>query len=133
MYQSINQRFGDRIRGALTIGVATVLLTACVTSPQPPTGALTAAEEAIASAEQAGARQHAGAEFDEAMQKLEKAEQSVRAERMTEAERLALEATIAAELASARTESAKAAAINREMGRGADALTEEMRRAGDQQ
>lgn len=133
MYQSINQRFGDRTRGALTIAVATVLVTACVASPQTPTGALAAAEEAIASAEQAGARQHAGAEFDEAMQKLEKAEQSVRAERMTEAERLALEATIAAELASARTESAKAASINREMGRGADALTEEMRRAGEQQ
>ncbi|MFE8071347.1 DUF4398 domain-containing protein [Marinobacteraceae bacterium S3BR75-40.1] len=94
---------------------------------------MTAARDAIATAEQAGARQHAGAELDEAQQKLLKAESSVSKERMADAERLAREAAIVAELAAARTESAKAIAINREMGRGADALTEEMRRTGEQQ
>ena len=38
---------------------------------------------------------------------------------------------VEAELASARTAAAKAAAVNQEMERGADALTEEMQRAGE--
>jgi hypothetical protein len=52
---------------------------------------------------------------------------------MTRAEQLALQSRVAAELATARTEAAKAEAINREMGRATDALDEEMRRQGDQQ
>lgn len=133
MNQPIYRERLTRLRGALVVVLAAVLLTACAAAPQAPTGALTEAREAIASAEQAGARQHAGAELDEARQKLEQAEQSIRKERMDEAQRRAREATIVAELASARTASAKAAAINREMGRGAEALTEEMQRTGDQQ
>jgi len=39
---------------------------------------------------------------------------------------------VEAELAAARTEAAKAAAVNKEMNLGADALAEEMQRAGDQ-
>ena len=50
---------------------------------------------------------------------------------MIAAERFAQEARVQAELASARTASAKAAAVNKEMERGADALTEEMQRAGE--
>lgn len=133
MYQLTNRSIGDRVRGALGLAVGIVLLSACASAPMAPTTALTAARDAIASAEQAGARQHAGAELDEAQQKLVMAERSVSKDQMVEAERLARESTIVAELASARTESAKAAAINREMGRGADALNEEMRRMGDQQ
>jgi hypothetical protein len=40
---------------------------------------------------------------------------------------------VTAKLAAARTEAAKAAAINEEMSRGAEALLEEMQRAGDKQ
>lgn len=133
MNHSNHRSFSNRLRGALALALATVLLSACAAAPLPPTSALTAARDAIASAEQAGARQHAGAELDEAQQKLLKAERSVREERMQDAERLARESAIVAELAEARTESAKATAINREMGRSADALTEEMRRTGEQQ
>ncbi len=133
MNRSTNRSFGGRLCGALGLAMAFVLLSACASAPMAPTTELTAARDAIASAEQAGARQHAGAELDEAQQKLLQAERSVGNEKMTEAERLARESTIVAELATARTEAAKAAAINREMGRGADALTEEMRRTGDQQ
>ncbi len=50
---------------------------------------------------------------------------------MVVAERFAQESRVQAELASARTAMAKAAAVNKEMERGADALTEEMQRAGE--
>lgn len=130
----------DTIRCALKrIGLltallfATLTLVACASAPLPPTESLNAARDAIASAEQAEARQYAGAELDEAKQHLAEANQAVAAERMTEAERQAKQARVAAELAMARTEAAKAAAINREMGRGAEALDEEMQRQGDQQ
>lgn len=133
MYQLMNRSFSGRARGVFGLVVAMVLLGACATAPVAPTASLTEAREAIASAEQAGARQHADAELDEAQQQLLKAERFVKSEQMVEAERFAHQALIAAELASARTEAAKAVAINREMRRSADALLEEMRRTGDQQ
>ncbi|NHO63963.1 DUF4398 domain-containing protein [Aestuariicella hydrocarbonica] len=115
------------------MAVAIVLISACASTPMDPTAALTEAQEAIASAEQLGARQYAGAELDEAQQQLKKAEGFVSKEQMVDAERFARQSLVAAELALARTESAKATAINREMTHGADALIEEMRRTGDQQ
>jgi len=112
---------------------ATLALAACAAAPVPPTDSLSLARDAIASAEQAQARRYAGAELEEANQRFAAANKAVAAERMTEADRLARQARVAAELALARTEAAKAAEINREMGRGAEALEEEMRRQGDQQ
>ena len=131
MYPLISNRNSRRVCAALGLGLLIALSSACASTPLPPTAALTAARESIATAEESGARQHAGAELDEAQQKLQQAERSVRDEQMTEAERLAQESMITAQLAFARTEAAKAAAINREMRRGADALTEELRRTGD--
>lgn len=116
-----------------TLILATLTLVACASAPLPPTESLNAARDAIASAEQAEARQYAGAELEEANRHLADANKAVAAERMTEAGRLAKQARVAAELAIARTQAAKAAAINREMGRGAEALDEEMQRQGDQQ
>jgi len=110
-----------------------LLLSACASAPQPPTGPLNAARNAIENAEQGEARQHAGAELEEAKEQLALAEKAVEANRMAEAERLALQSRVAAELAMARTGAVKAAAINRDMKRGADALDEEMRRQGDPQ
>ncbi len=124
---------GRRIRTALSLAAAVALLSACASAPVAPTSALNEAREAIAVAEQVGARQHAGAELDEAQQKLMAAERSVNNEQMVEAERLAQEAKVVAQLASARTETKKAQEINEEMGRSAEALREEMRRTGDQQ
>jgi hypothetical protein len=132
MNEWMNRSFVGRVRGS-GLAAVIVLLSACASPPSAPDAELTAARDAITSAEQSGARQHAGAELDEAQQKLVLAERSVSKEQMIEAARLARESAVVAELASARTESAKAAAINREMGRSADALTEEMRRTGDQQ
>lgn len=110
-----------------------LLLGACASAPVPPKDALIAAGDAIAMAEEAGARQFAGAELDEARQQLMKAESAVEKQDMISAERHAEQARVSAQLAAAKSESAKAVAINNEMKRGAEALTEEMRRTGEQQ
>ncbi len=111
---------------------AALLLSACAATPVAPTTALSEAREAIAHAEQSDGRQHASGDLDAAKQRLEMAEQAVAEENMVEAERLAREAQVTAELASARAVAAKAVEVNRQMGRGAAALTEEMRRSGEQ-
>lgn len=127
------KRPAERVGLAIILFLAVVTLAGCAAAPLPPTEPLNAARDAIDNAEQAGARQHAGAELEEANRQLTAAVQAIAAERMTEAARLAKQAHIAAELATARTEASKAAAINREMSRGAEALDEEMQRQGDQQ
>lgn len=116
---------------ALATGL--ILLSACASTPMAPTASLEEAQEAIARAEQSDGRQYAGSELDEAKQKLERAERAVEDQEMVKAERLAREAEAAAELASARTEAAKAEEVNRQIERGTEALTEEMRRTGEQQ
>ncbi len=134
MYQSTNgsRSLTDRMRVVLSFAVAFVLLSACASAPVAPDTALNAARKAIASAEQAGARQYAESELDEAQQQLTKAERAVSNEQMIEAERFAQQSRVSAELASARTETAKAEEINRELRRTTDALIEELRRTGDQ-
>ncbi|MDV3504574.1 DUF4398 domain-containing protein [Marinobacter sp. M-5] len=122
----------ERIGLFTTVLLASLTLVACASAPLPPTESLNMARESIATAEQAEARRYAGAELEEANRHLTEADKAVAAERMAEADRLARQARVAAELAIARTEAAKAAAINREMGRGAEALDEEMQRQGEQ-
>lgn len=111
---------------------AALLVAACSSAPLAPTASLTAAKTAIANAERADAGRFAGEELGAARQKLALADNAVNEERMILAARLADEARAEADLAFARTEAAKAAEVNQEMGRGADALLEEMQRAGDQ-
>ena len=113
--------------------VSLLLLGACASTPQPPTQSLSDARLAIANAEQSDARQYASAELDEAQRQMSMAERAVGQERMTEADRYARQSQIAAELASARSGSAKAAEINHEMQRSTEALLEEMRRTGGRQ
>lgn len=127
------RRAAERTGLCTTLLLAALTLVACASAPLPPTESLNMASDAIANAEQAEARRYAGAELEEANRHLAEANKAVAAERMTEADRLAKQARVAAELAIARTEAAKAAEINREMGRGAEALDEEMQRQGDQQ
>lgn len=125
----INHKY---VRGTAVASLL-VFMAACSSTPIAPTRALNAAQDAITVAEQGDARRYSGAELDEARQRLVKAEQAVSGERMVEAERFAQEALITAELALARTDAAKARKINEEMGKGADALIEEMQRTGEQQ
>jgi len=135
MNESTRTRFSRRPRLVVGLAVTVVmLLGACAsTRPVPPTESLNAARQAIANAEQSDARQFASAELNEARERLSQAERAVTVENMIMAEHLAQQSRVSAELASARTESAKAEEINREMSRSAEALRDEMRRTGDQQ
>ncbi len=124
---------GRELHPLVTAGLAGILMLvgACASAPPAPQSALDAARVAISNADKVEAGQYAGAELGEARAKLTLAEDAVRQENMVVAERFAQESKVQAELASARTAAAKAASVNEEMGRAADALAEEMQRAGE--
>jgi hypothetical protein len=127
---------GRRVSAAAGLMATTLLLAACASAPVAPTSSLEAARVAIANAERSNAGSHAAAELDRARQKLMQADAAVAGDtqkNMFLAERLAQEARVEAELAMARSDAAKAAAVNRELSLGVDALSEELQRAGDQQ
>lgn len=128
-------RTSPSVRLLVAAGLTTVLMlvAACASTPPAPVAALDAAKVAILNAEKADAGHFAGDELGEARQKLAAADTAVLVKEMMQAERLAQQSRVQAELASARTEAAKAAAVNKEMERAAVALTEEMQRAGDTQ
>jgi uncharacterized membrane protein YeaQ/YmgE (transglycosylase-associated protein family) len=121
------------LRPLVAAGVTGLFMffTACASTPEAPDSALDAAKVAISNAEKAEAGQFASAELGQARDKLASANSALQEENMISAERFAQESRVQAELASARTAAAKAAAVNKEMERGADALTEEMQRAGE--
>jgi hypothetical protein len=117
-------------------GVATALLilAGCASTPDAPTDSLRAAEMAIAQAETARVADYAAPEIGAARQLLTAAHDAVADEEMALAWRLAEQSRVNAELAYAKAEAAKAAAINEEMQKGIDALKQEMQRnSGGQQ
>jgi hypothetical protein len=107
---------------------AVLLVAACASTPPEPTVALKAAEQAIATADQTRVADAASPELNEARQKLTAAQSAAQDKHMVEAERLAFESRVDAELASAKSEALKAQAVNDEMKRGTEALTQEMDR-----
>ena len=125
---------GPALRPLMTASLAGILMLvgACASAPLAPDSALDGAKVAISNADKAGAGEHANAELAEARARLALADNAVEDEDMVMAERFARESQVQAELASARTEAAKAAAVNRDIERGTEAMTEEMQRAGDQ-
>ena len=111
------------------IAVAGLLLvSACASEPKAPTEALHAAEVAIANAEQARVADYASPELVEARTKLVSARDAVTQEHMVLAQRLAEQSRADAELASAKTEAAKARVVNDEMKKSTDTLKQEMQR-----
>ena len=120
------------LRVAAGLAGTILLVTACASTPPAPTRSLDDARTAITNAEKAEAGRYAAVELGEARQKLASADSALKDENMLVAEQFAEQSRVEAELASARTEAAKAAAVNKEMSLGADALSEEMQRAGDQ-
>lgn len=125
----------DSCRGLrLVAGTAALILLSvgCAATLPAPTASLAAAQQAITSAERSDAQKYAGSELNDARQRLKMAESAVGSEEMIEAELLADEARLAAELASAATETSKALESNQELSRGVQALVDEMRRTGDQ-
>lgn len=127
----INRHF--RLYATASLAGVMLLLVGCVSAPTAPTASLNEAKSAIQAAEKDDASHFAAAELDEARQKLLLAEKAVVVEDMVLAMRYADESAATAKLAAARTEASKAVAIDEEMSRGAEALMQEMKRAGDQQ
>jgi hypothetical protein len=125
-------RIARRFCVAAGLAGTVLLVTACASTPLAPTRSLDDARTAITNAERAEAGRYAAVELGEARQKLAAADRAVKDENMLVAEQFAEQSRVEAELASARTEAAKAAAVNKEMSLGAAALSEEMQRAGDQ-
>ena len=124
--------YGRRLTGAAGLAGAILLAGACTSTPPAPTRSLDAARTAITTAEKDDAGRFAAAELGEAREKLAQADSAVTAKNMLAAERLAEEARVEAELASARTDAAKAMAVNDDMRKGNDVLRDEMQRTGDQ-
>jgi len=124
---------GSHLRIALGF-TGVLLLAACASTPPVPTANLQAAQQAIAAAERSEASRYAPGELSEAHTKLAAADTAVTEKKMGVAERLADQSRAEAELASARTSSAKANAVNDEMKRSNGTLIDEMKRgSGDKQ
>lgn len=133
MINTSRPQAGLRFIAGLGLAGFILFLAACATVPDAPHAALTEARVAISTAEKDNAARYASPDLTEARQRLAQADRAVASEHMIEADRLAHQSRIAAELASARTEVAKAEEVNDELVKGADALDEEMKRAGDRQ
>jgi hypothetical protein len=108
--------------------VAATLLSACVSTPLPPTQALQAAETAIADADRTRVADNASPELTEARTKLAAARDAVHNQDMIQAQWLAEQSRASAELASAKTEAWKAKAVNDDMQKSIDTLKQEMLR-----
>ncbi len=105
-----------------------LMLSACASTPPPPTASLQAAHQAIANAEQVEAGRYASGELGEARTKLASADTAVSEQKMVVAARFADESRADAELASAKTADVKAKAVNDEMTHSTGTLIEEMQR-----
>jgi len=117
-----------RLRIAAGLTGALLLVASCASTPPAPIATLQAAEQAILNAERGDAGRYAAAELAAARTKLASANDAVQEEEMIIAKRLGEQSRADAELASARSEAAKAATVNEEMKRGNDALFEETQR-----
>jgi hypothetical protein len=128
MTESSKPCSNPRLRVVVGSMAALLLVAACASTP-PPTVALQAAQVAITNAERADAGHYSPAELGEARKRLASADTSVKEQRMVMAERFADQARAQAELASAKTEAAKAQAVNTEMKTSTGTLIEEMKRS----
>jgi hypothetical protein len=114
------------------VPVVLVFMAACASTPPIPTSNLEAARQAIANAERVGAGTHAIGELGEARANMSAAQRAIDEEQMLAASQLADKARADAELAAARTNVAKAVAVNQEMKNSTTTLIEEMqRKTGD--
>ncbi|ROH88691.1 DUF4398 domain-containing protein [Stagnimonas aquatica] len=111
------------------LGAAAVLtLSACASTPPPPTDALNAAERAVGIAQETGVSDYASPELKSAREKLVQAREAVAREDMAGAAVLAEQARLDAELAAAKTAAAKAKAVNQEIIKSNETLRQELNR-----
>lgn len=121
----------DQLSILLSVGTvaATLGLSACASTPLPPTDALNAAERAVKIAQEAGVADYSSPELKSAREKLVLARAAVAEDNMGAAATLAEQARLDAELATAKTEAAKAVAVNQEIQKSNDTLRQEINRS----
>jgi Domain of unknown function (DUF4398) len=124
---SQNQHSTFTLSSVLGLAMASLLLAACASTP-PPTQQITAAEVAIAHAEQAQVADYASPELSAAREKLAAARAAVVKEDMKTAKRLAEQAALDADLATAKLSAAKAKTVNDEMLKSTSVIKQEMQR-----
>jgi len=117
----------------LVMALVITMLFSCASTEPPPTREINSAEKAIEDAEQAQVSEHALSELQEARVKLRAARDAVTAEKYETAKRLAMQSSIYAELAVAKSELQKAQEINDEMEKNIEILREEMNRNSGEQ
>ncbi|WP_331345671.1 DUF4398 domain-containing protein [Cellvibrio sp. UBA7661] len=124
----LSAQWNKKIIPSLIVCMVCGIFAGCASTPKAPTGALQAAELAIAKAEQDRVADYASPELSEAREKLTAARVAVAEKEMVRAARLAEQARADAELASAKTQSAKAQEVNAELDKNADILQRELQR-----
>ncbi|MEX2498788.1 MAG: DUF4398 domain-containing protein [Wenzhouxiangellaceae bacterium] len=116
----------------LMILLLPLLLAACATRPPAPAEEIAAARSAVASAEDAGARDHAAVAFNQASRKLEQAIAARNREDHADARRLAREAEADARYAAFKTRSERAQLAVSELERSIADLRAEVARASEE-
>lgn len=118
----------------MAVAASAYALAACAAQPLPPTEALQAADQAIASADKARVADSSSPELSAAREKITAARSAVQEKKMVLAQRLAEQARVDADLALARIEANKANTVNTEMMKSNNSLNQEMQRnTGDTQ
>lgn len=124
----------EAMTGPLAAVFGALAITACASTPMPPSASFQAADIAIANADKEKASEFAPVEVKSAHDKIAAARATIAQDPdeadMIRARRLADEAQADAELASARARQARAAAINTELQKNNDTLREELQRSG---
>lgn len=121
---------GQKIPAVLRWSCVLLLLSlaSCSSSPKVPTAAMDRAERTISKAEQARVAQFAPAELSEARLKMQGSRTALLNKDVELADRLAFEATLDADLATARAELVQANTVNDEMKNSLGILQQEMQR-----
>ena len=117
----------------MLLAAAVLGLSACASTPPPPTDAINAAERAVKTAQDAGVVDYSSPELKSAREKLVQAREAVARDDMAAAAVLAEQARLDAELATAKTAAAKAQSVNDEMKKSNETLQQELNRNGGKQ
>ncbi|GGY77782.1 hypothetical protein GCM10011613_22950 [Cellvibrio zantedeschiae] len=125
--REFNHLFLSKIRTVGSAVIAAIVLAACASTP-PPNSQITAAETAIAHAEQAQVADYSSPELVEARKHLAAAKAEVADKNMTTAARLAQKAHLNADLAMAQAATAKAKEVNDELQKGNSVIKQELQR-----
>jgi hypothetical protein len=128
---ALTRRIHDMIahKELLAMSGLVLLIAGCASKVERPVEEMTRATTLIEQAEKAGAQRHAAAELQQARDKLAQAEKAANDGKGDVALRLAMEATVDAELANARTASGEAQSAAEELHRSTESLRREAERS----